>query len=708
MFPIAGLFVLGGSVASGTLAGTLLGRDTKKSLPSWLRPASSSDVSHPKNVEDGGKRNGLSLRKQQPVSESGVDKSPGTYSSHTDLLLSAVTVGLTLAGRVVFPPLNLVTIPLQIYLCRPYYKDAYRQIFVERKVKMAVLDTVVSSLMLVSGYYFLNSVYLFMFNLSAKLIDNARQHSMNELVSVFNAIPRTAWVLIDEVEVQRSVEMLLAGDMVVVHPGETIPADGKILSGLASVDQHMLTGESQPTEKAEGDPVFASTILLSGRICISVERAGTDTVAAQIESILNNTASYHSNLELRGQKIADQYALPVLLAGGLTLPLLGASSAVAVLLSDFGYRMRFIGPLSVLNYLTLVTEENILVKDGRALESLQTVDTFVFDKTGTLTQKQPHVSQIHTCPGHNETEVMRNAAAAEHRQTHPIARAILAEAHARSIDLPAVDGSSYELGYGLRVQVEGKTIRVGSQRFMKVEQIPISTDLQSVQERCHSRGHSLVYVATDGEMAGAIELHATIRPEVAEVVAGLHERGMTLYVISGDHEEPTRQLAESLGIDHFFAQVLPEDKADLITKLQAEGRQVCFVGDGINDSIALKKANVSVSLSGASTIATDTAQVVLMDGTLSRLIPLYDLAKSLQKNMQFNFLSSLIPGIICIGGVYFLHWGVVAAGVISYISLGTGVGNAFRPIWGKKSAEVVEIYRNQPLGADDSPDHTHK
>lgn len=650
MFPIAALFVVGGGMVGGILAGNLLARNAKSSS-SWL----------------------------QPTTRIVTDKQSAISASPVDLPLAGVTAGLAIAGAVAFPGLYLLTIPLMIYLSRSLYVNAYRQLFIDRQVKMAVLDGVISALMIVFGFYLLNSIYLFLYLVSARLIDNARLHSMDGLVNVFKSLPQSAWVLVDGVEAQRPLESLDSGDVIVIHAGETIPADGRITAGNASIDQHMLTGESQPAEKGIGDSVFAATIVFSGKIYISVERSGRDTVAAQIESILNNTASYHSDLELRGQQIADQFALPVLLAGGITLPLLGPSSAMAVLIADIGYRMRFIGPLSVLNHLTLVTKQSILVKDGRALESMQTVDTFVFDKTGTLTQDQPHVSQVHTASGYSEVDVIYYAAGAEYRQTHPIAKAILHEARERAMELPAIQESSYGLGYGLRVQIGGKLVRVGSSRFMRVEQLAIPAELLPAQERCHAQGHSLVYVAVDDEIAGGLELHATIRPEVKAVVADLRQRGMTLYIISGDHEEPTRRLAEELGIDHYFAQVLPEDKADLITKLQDEGKQVCFVGDGINDSIALKKANVAVSLSGASTIATDTAQVVLMDGTLNRLIPLYDLSKGLQRNMNVNFMSTLIPGLMVIGGVYFLQWGILTAQIIGYTSFMAGVGNSFLP-----------------------------
>jgi P-type E1-E2 ATPase len=227
--------------------------------------------------------------------------------------------------------------------------------------------------------------------------------------------------------------------------------------------------------------------------------------------------------------------------------------------------------------------------------------------------------------------------------------------------------------------LDDKLIRVGSIRFMILENIVIPPSIQTLQTVSHDQGSSLVYVAVNEHLSGAIELQATIRPEAKQVIHNLHQRGMNIVIISGDHEKPTQQLAQELGIDQYFAEILPEHKAKLIEKLQKEGKSVCFVGDGINDSIALKKANVSISLRGASTIATDTAQVILMDESLKQLPYLFNLANRLEKNMQTGFVTAIIPGVMCVGGVYFLHIGVITAGVLYNLSLGAGVVNAMLP-----------------------------
>ena len=257
-----------------------------------------------------------------------------------------------------------------------------------------------------------------------------------------------------------------------------------------------------------------------------------------------------------------------------------------------------------------------------------------------------------------------------------------------------IDEANYEIGYGLKVQLDDKLIRVGSIRFMTMENIVIPPRIHTLQTKSHDQGASLVYVAVNEQLSGAIELQATIRPEAKQVIDNLHQRGMTIVIISGDHKKPTQQLAQELGIDQYFAETLPENKAQLIEKLQKEGKSVCFVGDGINDSIALKKANVSISLRGASTIATDTAQVILMDESLKQLPILFDLATRLEKNMRTGFVTALIPGVMCVSGVYFFHIGVITAGVLYNLSLGIGVVNAMLPKLGSPYKPVpVEVLK---------------
>jgi Cu2+-exporting ATPase len=379
--------------------------------------------------------------------------------------------------------------------------------------------------------------------------------------------------------------------------------------------------------------------------------------------------------------MANKTVIPTLALSLLTLPFLGPVASAAILTAHFGLRMSIVAPLVVLNYFRLLSHHQILVKDGHTLDQLRDIDTVVFDKTGTLTQEQPHVGRIYAWEGVSESDVLAWAAAAEYKQAHPIALAILEEARTRQIHIPAINDVAYAVGHGLTVSIGERHIKVGSHRFMQQAAIPITPDIYAVEEAAHQQGHSLVLVACDNRLVGAIELVPTLRPETRQVIAGLRQRGIKhIAIISGDREAPTRKLAGELGVDEYFAETLPQHKAEIIEHLQQTGHSVCFVGDGINDAIALKKAHVSVSMRGASTVATDTAQIVLIDGGLGHLCQLFDFAQDFDRTMKASFALVLLPSIVGIGGVFVLGYGLVQAIWFKQVSLILGATGAMEPL----------------------------
>ncbi len=608
---------------------------------------------------------------------------------NTNLAFSAAILALTISSQI-FPILLPICMVGLTYLNMPFIVRGYKELFQKREIKSGVLDATIALVLLVSKYFFAMALFFIFYYTSQKLLLKTQDKSKQSLINILGEVPQFIWVAVNNVEVQTSFDKLQIGDIVIIYAGEMIPIDGVIMEGIGSIDQHKLTGEAQPVEKMEGDLVFASTMLISGKLYIRVDKTGKETVAAKIGHILNHTVDYKSTLESRGEIIVDQTAIPTLLIAAITLPILGVKSAAAALMASFGYNIRIIAPISMLNYIKIASEKGILVKDGRALDLLKTVDTVVFDKTGTLTQDQPAIGKIHCCSTYTEQEVLCYAATAEYKQTHPIARAILLAAKERNLQLFSVDKTNYEVGYGLKVKLEDEIIRVGSANFMELENIPIPISISDIQAHCHEQGNSLTYIAVNKQLIGTIEIVTTIRPEVKQVIKKLKQNGMRITIISGDREEPTRQLAKELGVDDYFAETLPENKAALIKQFQTEGKSVCFVGDGINDSIALKTAHVSISLHGASTIATDTAQVVFMDKSLVHLPDLFYLANELDKNMRNNLAITIIPGIICIGGVYFLNFGIIAATLLYNAGLAVGVANAMLPAIENSNTKLIE------------------
>jgi Cu2+-exporting ATPase len=428
--------------------------------------------------------------------------------------------------------------------------------------------------------------------------------------------------------------------------------------------------------------VFAATVVLTGKIYVRVEKAGDETTAAQIGEILTQTTEFKTAGQMRAESLAQKTVLPTLVAGGLSLPLLGPMGALAVINAHFSYRLSVVSSIAMFSHLQLISQKGILVKKGEMLDLIPQVDTIIFDKTGTLTLSKPHIGQIYPFDNYNEEQILTLAAAAENKQTHPIALAILEAANARALLIPQVQEIAYQVGYGLQVQIENQWIQVGSRRFMQQANMLLPPSFQTLEAQAEEQGNSLILVALNKQVIGALELLPTIRPEAQAVIDTLKQlpRVEKTYIISGDNKKPTQQLAHTLGIDSYFAQVLPQEKAALIEKLQNAGKIVCYIGDGINDSIALKKANVSISLSGASTIATDTAQIILMGEDLNQLCDLFQLAYEFDKTIQQGFHAVLTPTVIGIGGAFFLTFDVMDTIILKQLGLTIGLLNATYPL----------------------------
>lgn len=628
---------------------------------------------------------GDSLRQQQlrEMSSAGQSQIPNAamQNANRDLTIASAALGVAIAGSLFYPPLQLLSIPGLLYAVRKMFTNSYQTLRKEGKVHVNSLVSISVMGCLFSGYIVAAAMSGFFYTFSQKLLSQIKNDSKESLVNIFRQSAGTAWVMLDGTEVQVPIQQVQRGDRVIVNAGELIPVDGIIQQGMASIDQQMLTGEAQPVEKSVGDTVFALTLLLSGQIIVEAKHVGEETTAAQIGQLLNRTTDFKNSVQLRSESVVQKTVWPTLILCALSVPLVGPMGAVAIITAHCGNRMTTIGGVGILNYFRILSRYGILVKDGRSMELLRHVDTVVFDKTGTLTQEQPTVATIHTCAGYDESTVLRLAAAAEYKQTHPIARAILNAAAARTLDLPPIADAAYKVGYGLSVQIGDNLVRVGSSRFIEGEGIALPASIQQAQSACYAQGHSLVLVAVGEAVVGALELLPTLRPEAKAIIQGLRQRKIkSIVIISGDHEAPTRKLAEELGVDRYFAQTLPQNKAAILEQLQAEGRSICYIGDGINDTIALKKAQVSVSLRGASAAATDTAQIILMDQSLKQLCRLFDLSKEFSATLENSLGLILLPVALGIGGVYFAGLQVAQVLLIKQVFTFVSLGNAMWPL----------------------------
>ena len=606
---------------------------------------------------------------------------------------------LALSGVATFaaPTLLPVGTALMLATAVPSYRHAAQVLVRERRLSVDVLDSIIFTTCLFTGEIFAGAMTAFFLSVGRTLLRRTQAQSARLLVDAFGRQPSIVRLeRADGSTAEVPIEAVRAGDVIVVETGEAVPVDGTVQSGEGMLDQQALTGEAAPVERGADDPVLAATLLVAGQIRVRVERAGKDTTAGKIADILRETVSHKLAMQSRGEALADSIVVPALGVSALAGAVIGPSAALAVINSDLGTGIRMAAPLAVVTSLSACIRSGILVKQGRALETLPKVDTVVFDKTGTLTRSVPEVGEVVACGRDDPAAMLRLAAAAEQNFSHPIARAILDHYHAEGGGpLPVLDASQYALGFGLTVTIEGRQVRLGSRRFMDREGLAFPETFDAAMAPRREAGHTLIYMGVDDAPAGLIDLRPSQRPEAADAVQSLRAGGIKeLIILSGDHERPTRQLAGQLGMDRSFAEVLPEDKAAVIAGLQREGRCVCFVGDGINDALALRQADVSVSLSGAAGIATDTAQVVFLEGNLRRMGELFGIARELHTNVGQSW--NLIRGAngICVAGVFLAGFNLWHSVFFNNVSALGALGNSLRPLHRRAGhAGVINLLR---------------
>jgi heavy metal translocating P-type ATPase len=621
-----------------------------------------------------------------------------------ELMSAAIAVTVSTAG-LYYHFISPLSLPFILYATQDVYKITFFQAK-QGKITANTLTAITLIGIAMTGRFFMASLIAFLVQLASQATTKTAEISKKQLFDLFEQPIDFVWIIVDGVEVRIPFDELQIGDIVIVHAGELIPADGVILKGMASVDEQILTGEAIPREKKPGDEVFASTVMLSGQITLKVEKIGEASTVAQIAHILNHTVNFNSTTQLQAEMLSEQLVKPMVIAGSLAWSILGFESALAVLNAHPKNEIMILAPVSMMNHLNLASRQGILIKEGRCLELLSQVDTIVFEKTGTLTEEQPQVGAIYCCSHYNEHQILAYAAAAEYKQTHPVARAIQQEAENRQLENIPINKSEYKIGYGLIVDVAGITIHVGSYRLLETENILIPASIKQQQQFSHEAGYTLILVAVEHEVIGAIELLPIVRSEAKSVIRRLKQRPhiKSIYMISGDHEVPTEKLAQALGIDSYFAETLPVNKVDIIEQLQQQGHFICYIGDGINDSMALKKSQVSVSMCGTPTIAADTAQIVLLGQDLNHLNLLFNLADDFNANINTTVGILLTPAVIGISGVFLFGFGVSHTVALNMAGLALGLGNTMLPLLKKpeKSGYFESESESAPFGENQS------
>ena len=445
---------------------------------------------------------------------------------------------------------------------------------------------------------------------------------------------------------------LQVGDHFIVHTGHGIVADGKVVSGLAEVDEKALTGESHLLSKKKGDPVFASTVLVEGQLVVEVESSGKNTEAAKIERILNSVGSKPLTLQRDALNFASKLVLPTFGVAWLAATLASdVNRAVCVLITDFGTGIRIAVPTSALTAMSLAAREGVLIKGAQYLERLSKTDVIIFDKTGTLTNGVPEVVEVITAKGVKESTLITLCASAESKYDHPVARALKAYAKEQDIRLvePEPASEEYAVGLGLSATVQGHRVRVGRSSWMEDQKLKIAPSFKKHLARFKKDRISSLCVTVDDKVVGLVAYSDGTRPESAAIVQRLKDGGRRKVVLlSGDSPEVVKSVAREVGIDEAMGGLLPEQKADYVRKMRAAGSVVTMVGDGINDAPAMAVADVGISIAGSTDAALETADVVLLDGGLIRLEKAFNIGDRAMSSVRQNLGVIIVPNAVAI------------------------------------------------------------
>lgn len=490
------------------------------------------------------------------------------------------------------------------------------------------------------------------------------------------------WVLRHGEEVLIPFSALEESDLVIVRAGSAIPVDGVVARGTASVNESSMTGEPMGVMRAAGASVYAGTVVEDGEVYVHPTSIGRDTRMQQIVRFIENTEQMKAGIQGRFEKLADR-AVPFTfgLAGLVWLFTRNLTRAASVLLVDYSCALRLATPLAILAAMNEGVKHKVMVKGGRFLEALASVDTVVFDKTGTLTQSRPEVARVVPAAGFDENEVLRLSACLEEHFPHPVARAVVHGAEERNLRHAEEHTEvEYVVAHGIASHWKGKRVLLGSRHYLSQDE---HVDLSPMEEHIAAlsrEGYSLLYLAVDGSIAGIIAMEDPLRPESPALIRRLREMGVShVLMLTGDDVRTASVVAEKLGITEFRAQVLPEDKARVVRELREEGRTVLMLGDGINDSPALSSADVGVTLRDGADLAREVADVVLMGGSLKELVTALELGRGAMRRIHFNFAATMaLNSAFLFGGLTGLLQPGISAVLHNLTTLGVSL-NAMRP-----------------------------
>ena len=529
------------------------------------------------------------------------------------------------------------------------------QTLAQGKIEVPVLDATAIGVSMLRGDYGTAGSVMFLLGVGELLEEWTHKKSVGDLARSMSLNVGKVWLKKDGQEILVPSEKIVAGDEIVVHMGNLIPFDGEVSNGEGMVNQASLTGESVPVRRTLGSVVYAGTVLEEGELTILVKQTGGSSRYEKITAMIEESEKLKSGLESKAEHLADRL-VPYSLGGTALTYLLtrNATKALSILMVDFSCALKLAMPISVLSAIREANQHKITVKGGKFLEAVAEADTIVFDKTGTLTKAQPTVAEV---VSFSETkspdELLRIAACLEEHFPHSMAKAVVDAAREKYLDHEEMHSKvEYIVAHGISTTINGKKAIIGSYHFVFEDENSIIPEGMEEKFRHLPEEYSHLYLALEGVLAAVICIEDPLRPEAAEIIRQLKKTGLKkIVMMTGDSERTAKAIAKKVGVDEYYAEVLPEDKANFVEKEKVEGRKVIMIGDGINDSPALSAADVGIAISEGAEIAREIADITVAADDLAEILVLRMLSNRLMKRIHKNyrFIVTFNAGLILLG-----------------------------------------------------------
>ncbi|MFV8361020.1 heavy metal translocating P-type ATPase [Flavobacterium sp. LS1P3] len=561
-------------------------------------------------------------------------------------IVRIITVGiasLLFYFEIIPLPVLIVAMAFGLY---SLVKTAVLDIIKEKKIGTELFITIAVIISVLGKEYLAGAVVLMIILIAEYIASASTEKARASIKELIGSVPKTAIVKKENQESVVQITDLKIGDIVLVKAGEKIPVDGKVIGGSGSVNQAPITGESVPQEKTAGSEAFAGTILELGALDIEMTKAGLDTVFSRIISLVEEAESQQAPIEKFTDKVAS-WLIPVvfIFVGTVYFFTRDVKLVIALLIFTSPAELGLATPLVTIAAIARAAREGILIKGGLFLEELAKVTTIVFDKTGTLTVGSPIVNAVEILdPAYNEIQLVQFAAAVDRRSSHPLAKAILS--YADQLKLTYGEPENFEVvkGRGVSAKIDGRSVLLGNKLFMEESKVPVSKSSESSTD-------SVIYLSVDNKLAGIFYISDAIREGAKEMIEGLRRSGIeNIVMLTGDNPETAKHVANQIGITDFRANLLPEDKINIIKELQKDGSKIAMVGDGINDAPALVQANIGIAMGAMGTeAAMEAADIVLMQDKLEKIAKARAISKRAYRTIRENIFVGV--GVVHVIGI---------------------------------------------------------